>query len=103
MECWVFGRDRALQSLAVLFLLPRPRKWERVGMRARREARPIRFTQGDSLPNLLGSESVSHGGEEFAERRAAGDIALHLGVLNELFQDDLILDRQSMAPGILAE
>ena len=55
--------------------------------------RPVRSAQGDSLPNLLGSESISHWGEEVAERRARGDVTLFVGVLNELFKHDLILRR----------
>ena len=62
----------------------------------------IRFVQGDELP-IVGSESVPHRGEEFAQRRAGGNVALLIGVLDELFQDDLIFRREPVAPRIPAE
>ena len=46
---------------------------------------------------------VPHRGEEFAELRAIGDIALFFRVLDEFFQNHLILRRQPMAPGVRAE
>jgi len=36
---------------------------------------------------------ISHRREQFAERRAIGDVALLVGVLRELFQHDLVLRR----------